>query len=107
MWKLVGTRWNRLAMVWERKNGGEECKAINKHKYANNQTSRNRSHLFSMEDIKNSVASRWQKQPPLKMTFYLCLIYKWKALAHVSSLLPSAKGLSFTFMLSQPISLYL
>jgi hypothetical protein len=42
-----------------------------------------------MEDIKNSVASRWQKQPPLKTTF------------------TSAKGLSFTFMLSQPIPLYL
>jgi hypothetical protein len=37
----------------------------------------------------------------------LPLFYKWKALAHVKSLLPSAKGLSFTFMLSQPISLYL
>jgi hypothetical protein len=22
MWKLVGTRWNRLAMVWERKEWG-------------------------------------------------------------------------------------
>jgi hypothetical protein len=31
----------------------------------------------------------------------LSLFYKWKALAHDKSLLPSAKGLSFTFMLSQ------
>jgi hypothetical protein len=30
----------------------------------------------------------------------LSLFYKWKALAHAKSLLPSAKGLSFTFMLS-------
>jgi hypothetical protein len=29
----------------------------------------NRSHLFSMEDSKNSVASRRQRQPPLKTTF--------------------------------------
>jgi hypothetical protein len=35
MWKLVGTRWNRLAMVWERKKGGEECKAIKEHQSAN------------------------------------------------------------------------
>jgi hypothetical protein len=27
---------------------------------------------------------------------FLSLFYKWKALAHVKSLLPSAKGLSFT-----------
>jgi hypothetical protein len=31
---------------------------------------------------------------------FLSLFYKWKALAHAKSLLPSAKGLSFTFMLS-------
>jgi hypothetical protein len=31
---------------------------------------------------------------------FISLFYKWKALAHVQSLLPSAKGLSFTFMLS-------
>jgi hypothetical protein len=27
LWKLVGTRWNRLAMVCERKSG-EECQAL-------------------------------------------------------------------------------
>jgi hypothetical protein len=31
---------------------------------------------------------------------FLSLFYKWKALAHVKSLLPSTKGLSFTFILS-------
>jgi hypothetical protein len=31
---------------------------------------------------------------------FLSLFYKWKALAHVKSLRPSVKGLSFTFMLS-------
>jgi hypothetical protein len=29
MWKLVGTRWNRLAMVCEKKSG-EECQALQK-----------------------------------------------------------------------------
>jgi hypothetical protein len=28
MWMLVGTWWNRLAMVCERKKGGEECQAL-------------------------------------------------------------------------------
>jgi hypothetical protein len=28
MWMLVGTRWNRLAMVGERKKVGEECQAL-------------------------------------------------------------------------------
>jgi hypothetical protein len=28
MWMLVDTRWNRLAMVYERKKGGEECQAL-------------------------------------------------------------------------------
>jgi hypothetical protein len=31
---------------------------------------------------------------------FLSMFYKWKALAHVKSLLPSAKGHSFIFMLS-------
>jgi hypothetical protein len=26
--------------------------------------------LFSMEDCKNPIASRWQEQPPLKTIFY-------------------------------------
>jgi hypothetical protein len=51
-----------------------------------------------MEDNKNPIAIRWQEQPPPKTIF--SLFYKWKALAHDKSLLPSAKGLSFTFMLS-------
>jgi hypothetical protein len=38
--------------------GGKECKAIKNTIVPINQTSRNLSHLFSMEDIKNSVASR-------------------------------------------------
>jgi hypothetical protein len=28
--------------------------------------------LFSMEDSKNPIVSRWQEQPPLKAIFYLC-----------------------------------
>jgi hypothetical protein len=39
-----------------------------------NQTSQNRSHLFSMEDIKNSIASRWQKQPLLKTIFFTSVL---------------------------------
>jgi hypothetical protein len=52
--------------------------------------------LFSMEDNKNPIAIRWQEQPPPKTIF--SLFYKWKALAHVKSLLLSAKGLSFLLL---------
>jgi hypothetical protein len=52
--------------------------------------------LFSMEDCKNTIAIRWQEQPPVKT--FLSLFYKWKALAHVKSLLPSAKGPVFLLL---------
>ena len=96
-WMLVGTRWNRLAMVCERKRWGGVPSFIKEHQIAN-LSLKNLLH-FCMEDSKNPIASRWQKQPPLK-TQVLSLFYKWKALAHAQSMLPSAKGLSFTFMLS-------
>jgi hypothetical protein len=69
MWKLVGTRWNRLAMVWERKRWGGVLSYKRAPMCQINQTSQKCSHLYSTEDIKNSVASHWQKQPPLKITF--------------------------------------
>jgi hypothetical protein len=78
--------------LWKEK-WGEVPSFIKEHKCAN--FSQN---LLSMEDSKNPIASHWQEQPPLKAI--LSLIYKWKALAHAKSLLPSTKGLSFTFMLS-------
>jgi hypothetical protein len=66
---------------------------------------RNHSHLFSMEDSKNSVASRWQEQPPLKTMFISVLQMKSSS----TCLIPASlyKGPIFTFMLSQPIPLYL
>jgi hypothetical protein len=79
--------------LWKEKWGGVPS-FIKEHKCVN--LSQN---LFSMEDSKNSIASHWQEQPPLSKQF-LSLFYKWKALAHAKSLLPSAKGISFTFMLS-------
>jgi hypothetical protein len=30
--------------------------------------------LFCMEDSKNPIASRWQRQPPLKTNFYLSVL---------------------------------
>ena len=73
MWMLVGTRWNRLAMVWERKKGGEECQSfIKEHQYAKFQRTRNCSHLFIMEDGKSPLLVVDMKQPPLKIIFYLC-----------------------------------
>jgi hypothetical protein len=59
-----------------------------------------------MEDSKNSVASRWHEQPPLKIIFISVLQMKSSS----TWLIPASlcKGpIFFTFMLSQPIPLYL
>jgi hypothetical protein len=73
MWMLVGTRWNRLATVWERKKGGEECQSFKKSTNVPNfQRTRNRSHLFIMKDSKTPLPVVDMKQPPLKPNFYFC-----------------------------------
>jgi hypothetical protein len=64
MWMLVGTRWNRLAMVWERKKVGRSAKFYKRAQKVPISL-KNLLH-FCMEDSKNPIASRWQKQPPLK-----------------------------------------
>jgi hypothetical protein len=66
MWMLVGTRWNQLAMVCERKNVGRSAKL---YKRAPKCQSLSQNLLFCMEDSKNPIASRWQRQPPLKTKF--------------------------------------
>ena len=70
MWMLVGTRWNRLAMVCERKRWGRVPSFIKRARSAN--LSLKNLLYFCMEDSKNPIASRWQRQPPLKINFYLC-----------------------------------
>jgi hypothetical protein len=70
MWKLVGTRWNRLAMVCERKRWGGVPSFIREHQSANLSL----KNLLCMEDSKNPIVSRWQRQPPLKTNFYLSVL---------------------------------
>jgi hypothetical protein len=70
MWKLVGTRWNRLAMVCERKRWGGVPSFIKERQSANLSL----KNLLCMEDSKNSIASRWQRQLPLKTNFYLSVL---------------------------------
>jgi hypothetical protein len=65
MWMLVGTRWNQLAMVCERKRWGGVPSFIKEHQSANLSLKT----CFCMEDSKNPIASRWQRQPPLKTEF--------------------------------------
>ena len=84
--------------LWKEKKVGRSAKLYKRAQKCQSLSLKNLLH-FCMEDSKNPIASRWQKQPPLK-TQVLSLFYKWKALAHAQSMLPSAKGLSFTFMLS-------
>jgi hypothetical protein len=61
--------------------------------------------LFSMEDNKNPLPfidrnSHLPKQ-------FLSLFYKWKALAHVKSLLPSMKGPIFYFYVDSSSSIFM
>jgi hypothetical protein len=70
MWKLVGTWWNRLAMVCERKMWGGVPSFINEHQSANLSL----KNLLCMEDSKNPIVSHWQRQPPLKINFYLSVL---------------------------------
>jgi hypothetical protein len=70
MWKLVGTRWNRLAMICERKRWGGVPSFIKEHQSANLSL----KNLLYIEDSKNPIASRWQRQPPLKTNFYLSVL---------------------------------
>jgi hypothetical protein len=70
MWKLVGTRWNRLAMVCERKRWEGVPSLIKEHQSANLSL----KNLLCMYDSKNPIASRWQRQPPLKTNFYLSVL---------------------------------
>jgi hypothetical protein len=68
MWMLVGTRWNRLSMVWERKKNIGRSAKFYKRAPKCQYLSQKLAH-FCMEDSKNPIASRWQKQPPLKTQF--------------------------------------
>jgi hypothetical protein len=70
MWKLVGTRWNRLAMVCERKRWGGVPSFIKEHQSANLSL----KNLLCMDDSKNPITSHWQRQPPLKTNFYLSVL---------------------------------
>jgi hypothetical protein len=49
--------------------------------------------LFCMEDSKNPIASRWQRQPPLKTNFYLSVLQMkssstWRCPMHLCFAIP-------------------
>jgi hypothetical protein len=72
MWKLVGT--DEIGQPWfvEGKRWGGVPSFINEHQSAN-LSLKNLLH-FCMEDSKNPIASRGQRQPPLKTNFYLSVL---------------------------------
>jgi hypothetical protein len=55
--------------LWKEKWGGVPS-FIKEHQSANLSL----KNLLCMEDSKNPIASRWQKQPPLKTNFYLSVL---------------------------------
>jgi hypothetical protein len=81
MWKLVGTRWNRLAMVWERKRWAEVLS------YKRAQLCQLIKHLGTaltclVWKISITPLLVIDKSNHLSKQL-LPLFYKWKALAHV------------------------
>jgi hypothetical protein len=58
--------------LWKEKRWGGVPSFIKEHKSANLYL-KNLLH-FCMEDSKNPIASRWQRQPPLKTNFYLSVL---------------------------------
>jgi hypothetical protein len=81
MWKLVSTRWNRLAMVWERKRWG----GVQSYKRA--QLCQLIKHLRTaftclVWKISRTPLLVVDKSNHLSKQL-LPLFYKWKALAHV------------------------
>jgi hypothetical protein len=81
LWKLVGTRWNRLAMVWERKRWGGVLS------YKRAQLCQLIKHLGTaltclVWKISRTLLLVVDKSNHLSKQI-LPLFYKWKALAHV------------------------
>jgi hypothetical protein len=70
---LVGTQWNRLAMVCERKKVGSSAMLYKRAPKCQSLSLKNLLH-FCMEDSKNPIDSCWQRQPPLKTNFYLSVL---------------------------------
>jgi hypothetical protein len=103
MWKLVGTRWNRLAMVCERKRWGGVLNFIKEHQSANLSL---KNLLFCMEDRKNPIASRWQRQPPLKTNFYLSVL-QMKSSSTCLITASLCEGPFFYFYVESPPSTFL
>jgi hypothetical protein len=103
MWKLVGTRWNRLAMVFERKRWGGVPSFIKEHQSANFSL---KNLLFCMEDSKNPIASRWQRQPPPKINFYLSVL---QMKSSSTCLIPASlcEGPFFYFYVESPPSIFM
>jgi hypothetical protein len=98
MWMLVGTRWNRLAMVCERKKVGRSAKFYKKSTKV--LISLSKTCFIFVWKIVRTPLPVIDKDNHLSKSIFISLFYKRKALAHAQSMLPSAKGLSFTFMLS-------
>jgi hypothetical protein len=78
MWKLVGTRWNRLAVVCERKSG-EECQALKKSTKVPISFSKT---CLVWKIVRNPLPVV-DKNNHLSKQIFISLFYKWIALAHV------------------------
>jgi hypothetical protein len=90
--------------LWKEKRWGGVPSFIKEHKSAN-LSLKNLLH-FCMEDSKNPIASRWQKQPPLKTNFYLSVL-QMKSSSTCLITASLCEGPFFYFYVKSPPSIFM
>jgi hypothetical protein len=88
--------------LWKEKVG----RSANLYKRAPKCQSLSRNLIFCMEDSKNRIASRWQRQPPLKTNFYLSVL---QMKSSSTCLIPASlcEGPLFYFYVESPPSTFM
>jgi hypothetical protein len=81
MWMLVGTRWNRLAIVCERKKVGRSAKLSKRAPKC--QSLSQKTCLIFVWKIVRTPLPVVDKDNHLSKPICISLFYKWKALARV------------------------
>jgi hypothetical protein len=87
--------------LWKEKWGGVPS-FIKEHQSANISL----KNLLCMEDSKNHIASRWQKQPPLKTNFYLSVL-QMKSSSTCLITVSLCEGPFFYFYVESPPSTFM
>jgi hypothetical protein len=91
--------------LWKEKKVGTSAKFYKKSTKSANLSLKNLLH-FCMEDSKNPIASRWQRQPPLKTNFYLSVL-QMKSFSTCLITASLCEGPFFYFYVESPPSIFM